>query len=412
MEQIKQIFNIGKGANKIKYFNEILGIASILVALWAIFYAIPNMFITLFYTLLGNLILLLSIILIGMFHPIAALIVAAIIVVLYKISLHNASVKEGIENLGSSPDVTNSTVEPPVPSGEPSGEPSGAPELVPSGEPSGAPELVPELVPSTAPSRMTNILTSALNTVTSNVPVPIGTTPPVSVATRVETKVAPLTKPRWSKDTMDKFVQLQKSRYPTAEFNMDVIQNQATEQEVLTLIQTGFWPWSKETQDLYINAILKIQIIKIAPNEALSEAMKLYNETAAKLMMSWNTKEGQFLLMGADLGESKYDPLFAVDKNRDIIKCKEATSDKDPVSYMEKTTYLGTDYSSGIFKTKKEIVANADLPTVIPGFRFIKGACNPCGPLNITPDYGCPFKLKTKGDNSVSKIWQSLWNMK
>ena len=116
--------------------------------------------------------------------------------------------------------------------------------------------------------------------------------------------------------------------------------------------------------------------------------------------------------MGADLGASKYDPLFAVDKNHDIIKCKAATSATDPVSYMEKTTYLGTDYLSGIFKTKKEIIANADLPTVIPGFGFIKGTCNPCGPLNINPDYGCPFNLNTKGDNSVSEIWQSLWNLK
>jgi hypothetical protein len=365
MEQIKQIFNIGKGANKIKYFNEVLGIVSILVALWAIFYAIPNLFITLFYTLLGNLILLLSIILIGMFHPGLALIVAAIIVVLYKISMHNSAVKEGIENLGASPVITtgSSTVAPPAPTS------MGA--------------IPPK--PSTS--------TVAPPAVTSSAPVPAAS------------------KPKWSKDTIDKFFQLQKSRFPTAEFNMDVIQNQATEKEAQTLIKTGFWPWSKQTQDLYVNTILKSQVIKTAPDEALTEAMKLYNETAAKLMMSWNTKEGQLLLMGADLGASTYDPLFAVDKNRNIIKCKAATS-ADPVSYMEKTSYLGTDYLSGIFKTKKEIVANADLPTVIPGFGFIKGTCNPCGPLNINPDYGCPFNLNTKGDNSVSEIWQSLWNIK
>jgi hypothetical protein len=366
MEQIKQFFNIGKGANKIKYFNEVLGIVSILVALWAILYAIPNLFITLFYTLLGNLILLLSVILIGMFHPGLALVVAAIIVILYKISLHNTSVKEGIENLGSTPVTTSSTVAPPASQ---------------SATASAAPTAA--VTPKTAKPAA----------------------PPVA-------KVAVASKPKWSKDTIDKFIQLQKSRFPTAEFNMVVIQNQATEKEAITLIKTGFWPWSKQTQDMYVNTILKSQIIKVAPDVALTEAMKLYNETAAKLMMSWNTKEGQLLLMGADLGASKYDPLFAVDKNRNFIKCKAATSDKDPVSYMEKTSYLGTDYLSGIFKTKKEIIANADLPTVIPGFGFIKGTCNPCGPLNITPDYGCPFNLNTKGDNSVSEIWQLLWNIK
>jgi hypothetical protein len=392
MEQIKQIFNIGKGANKIKYFNEVLGIVSILVALWAILYAIPNLFITLFYTLLGNLILLLSVILIGMFHPGLALVVAAIIVILYKISLHNTSVKEGIENIGSSPVTTSSTVAPPTTAKPAAPTAAVTPTTAKPAAPTAA--VTPKTAKPAAP-------TAAVTPKTAKP----AAAPPVA-------KVAVASKPKWSKDTMDKFIQLQKSRFPTAEFNMDVIQNQATEQEASTLIKTGFWPWSKETQDMYVNTILKSQIIKVAPDVALTEAMKLYNETAAKLMMSWNTKEGQLLLMGADLGASKYDPLFAVDKNRNFIKCKAATSDKDPVSYMEKTSYLGTDYLSGIFKTKKEIIANADLPTVIPGFGFIKGTCNPCGPLNITPDYGCPFNLNTKGDNSVSEIWQSLWKLK
>jgi hypothetical protein len=260
-----------------------------------------------------------------------------------------------------------------------------------------------------SPSTMSNILTSALNTITTNVPAPITNlevTPPASTA---PTAIAT----RWSQDTIDKFLQFQKLRFPTAEFNMDIIQTQATEQEALTLIQSGFWPWSKQTQDMYVNSIITSQVIKIAPDQALTEAMKLYNERAVKLMLSWNTKEGQLLLMGADLGASTYDPLFAGDKNHNIIKCTAPTSaSRDPVSYMEKTTHLGTDYLSGVFKTKKEIIANADLPNVIPGFGFIKGTCNPCGPLNIQPDYGCPFNLHTKDNNSVSEIWQSLWNMK
>lgn len=417
MDQIKHFFKIGKNVNKIKYFNEITGIMSILIALWVIFYAIPNLFITLFYTLLGNLIILLGIILIGMFHPGVALVVFAIIIILYKISLHNTSVKEGIENLGSPP---VSTVVPPV---GPNADPivtSSSPPVDPNAVPVPPVSTVVPIAPNTTasavapttnatPSTMSNILTSALNTITKNVPTPmtnLGVTPPASTAPSAIT-------PRWSQDTIDKFLQFQKLRFPTAEFNMDIIQTQATEQEALTLIQTGFWPWSKQTQDMYVNSIITSQVIKIAPDQALTDAMKLYNERAAKLMLSWNTKEGQLLLMGADLGASTYDPLFAVDKNHNSIKCTAPTSaTTDPVSYMEKTTYLGTDYLSGVFKTKKEIIANADLPNVIPGFGFIKGTCNPCGPLNIQPDYGCPFNLHTKDNNSVSEIWQSLWNMK
>jgi hypothetical protein len=402
MEQIKHFINIGKNA-KIKHLNVITGVISILIALWAIFYAIPNLFITLFYTLLGNIVLLFGVILIGMFHPGAALLVSAIIVVLYKISLHNASIKEGIETMGApatppatATATTTSTVAPPATAVAPIATSTTASAVT------------------TPPSTMSNYLTSVVDTISSNIPMPIRATPPAATtATAPVQSAANIINRQWSKATVDKFLEYQKSRYPTAQFNMEIIQNQATEQEALTLIQTGFWPWTKPTQDMYVNSIVKSQVIKIAPDESLTESMKLYNENAIKLMLSWNTKEGQLLLMGADLGASTYDPLFAGDKNHNIIKCRAPTSAKtDPVSYMEKTSYLGTDYLSGIFKTKKEIVANADLPTVIPGFGFIKGTCNPCGPLNIQPDYGCPFNLNVKGDNSVSEIWQSLWNLK
>ena len=401
MEQIKHFFNTGENV-KIKHLNVITGFITILIALWAIFYTIPNLFITLFYTLLGNMVLLVAIILIGTFHPGLALVVAAIIVILYKISLHNASIKEGIETMGSPPAKTTSTVAPPAKTTSTVAPPAPAATPAPVAASTTASAVPP-------PSTVSNYLTSVVDTITSNIPK--APTDKVSPATAPAAQSSAAITPRWSKKTVDKFLEYQKSRYPTAQFNMTIIQNQATEQEALTLIQTGFWPWSKETQDMYVNSIANSQVIKVAPDEALTEAMKLYNENAIKLMLSWNTKEGQLLLMGADLGASKYDPLFAGDKNHNIIKCHAATSNKDPVSYMEKTSYLGTDYLSGIFKTKKEIVANADLPTVIRGFGFIKGTCNPCGPLNITPDYGCPFNLNTKGDNSVSEIWQSLWNL-
>jgi hypothetical protein len=39
-------------------FNLVVGLVSILVGLWAIFYAIPGLFVNLFDTLLGNIILL------------------------------------------------------------------------------------------------------------------------------------------------------------------------------------------------------------------------------------------------------------------------------------------------------------------------------------------------------------------
>jgi hypothetical protein len=60
------------GANKLKGLfkgvssNMLLGLLSVFVGLWLLFYIIPSLFISLFFTLLGNIIIVLSVLLVAM----------------------------------------------------------------------------------------------------------------------------------------------------------------------------------------------------------------------------------------------------------------------------------------------------------------------------------------------------------
>lgn len=321
-----------------KNINIFIGIISILVAFWAVLYAIPSLFATLFHTLLGNLILILCAIFMGMFHLRAGITAFVVIVILYQFSKYgsNGGAKEGFDK------------------GTDKGTDKGA------------------------DKKGTN---EGANTNT------------------------------WSKQTIYDFIKYIRLMYPESQINMNVLQSQATEDEVRSLIANKTWAWSQETKDLYINAVSRNSIIKVDPGDALAQSMKIYNNNAARHLLSWNTKEGQFLTEGIDLGPSAGEPLFVKDKKHDTIKCAIGNDNNIDESYMEKTTYYGAKYFSGLFKMKKERISNENLPNEIAGFSFIKGSCNPCVALNTTPDYSCPFKVNVKGDDTVSNVWSKLWGL-
>jgi Flp pilus assembly protein TadB len=68
--------------------NLIVGLFSLLVVLWLVMFAVPDIFINLFDTPLGNLILFVFIILAGMHNMIMGLGLAAIFVILFRLSHH------------------------------------------------------------------------------------------------------------------------------------------------------------------------------------------------------------------------------------------------------------------------------------------------------------------------------------
>lgn len=78
---------MSKGKGNTGYKTKLIGLFSILICLWFIFYAIPSVFISLFHTFLGNILLIVSVLLVGsVYSPFYGLGVAVIIIILYQIS--------------------------------------------------------------------------------------------------------------------------------------------------------------------------------------------------------------------------------------------------------------------------------------------------------------------------------------
>ena len=76
---------------------------------------------------------------------------------------------------------------------------------------------------------------------------------------------------------------------------------------------------------------------------------------------------------------------------------------------MKKIEYTGYNSFSGGMKSNITPVSNSMLPTVVNGFKFLKGECNPCVALNDPRNYSCPFSINTGNGDNVSSIWDLLW---
>ena len=103
----------------------------------------------------------------------------------------------------------------------------------------------------------------------------------------------------WSPITIKNFLNYEQTTNPNLIFDVDLIQQQASEDEVKILMKTGKWPWSNETKKLYMDAVKINTMIKTSPRAAMEQARAIYNETIIKEMIAWSSPEGQFLLRGA-----------------------------------------------------------------------------------------------------------------
>jgi hypothetical protein len=209
----------------------------------------------------------------------------------------------------------------------------------------------------------------------------------------------------WSKDLIDRFLLFQKTvNDNNYQYDMAMVQQQATPEEAEYLLKNGNWPWSNETKFLYMEEVWSSPMIKINPGVSLEQAMKTYNENAMKQLLSWNTKEGEFIIYGGDLGVSPEMPNDV----RNTIKCADNGKGK---FVMEKTTYNGYNTWNGYKNVEKKIIANEDVAKEMPGFSFVNGPCNPCSPLNTPAEYNCPFTLNVEGDKNISQIWKQMWGL-
>jgi hypothetical protein len=229
----------------------------------------------------------------------------------------------------------------------------------------------------------------------------------------------------FNKYSIHDFILLQSTINPNKIFDINMIKNQATQEELDYFNRNGKWPWSQNTKDLYIKALKKNPYIKVYSDKySLNYIMTVYNEAAILRLLSYQTKEGQFLINGvlvndpsgnskeelpSGFGDFAYKSGLKEDRTRDIIKCN---MNKENGATLERITFTGKGGIYGEQNTSVNPVDYNDLENIIPGFKFLNGPCNPCGAINENPDYSCPFKLKIKDKPSfISDVWQTLWGI-
>ena len=208
----------------------------------------------------------------------------------------------------------------------------------------------------------------------------------------------------WPADLVEKFLQFQKVLNPDVVYDMKILQKQATPEEVDHLFKHNMWPWSKKVQDLYEAAIAQNLYISIDPGIALTDAQSIYNQKAVVELLSFQTKEGKFLINGATIGHTKGLP----ENINNIAVCG---IDSKGNSILNKVLYTGYDGFNGHMIENITPVENKDVPSVVTGFKFLKGECNPCSALNNPSDYSCPFSLNVGDGEDVSTVWKMLWGL-
>lgn len=340
--KLPKIKNLINDENKTK----VIGLLTILIVIWLVLYFIPEVFISLFNTLLGNLILIVSVLLVYMNNRIYGLITGLLFLLLFRFS--QLSRREGFS---FSIDGTISMDD--------------------------------------NKSEQTNIPTGS-----------------------------------FTQDSKNDFISIQNTINRQKIFDMNTIATQASQEELDYFNKNGQWPWSQKVIDLYQEAILRNPYIRTMPKEATKEARKTYNQAAILRILSYQTKEGQFLLNGvlvkdpsgnkmedlpSGFGEFGYSSGLLGNRSDDIIKCN-LTDDSNPT--LERITYTG---KGGIFGEQNEKVTQVNynnLESLIPGFKFLSSPCNPCKAMSATPDYSCPFSLKVKNKSPfISDVWQYLWGI-
>lgn len=222
------------------------------------------------------------------------------------------------------------------------------------------------------------------------------------------------------------FLRIQNTINKNTVFDMNIINSQTNKEELEYFNKNGKWPWSQEVVDLFEESINKNPFIRTLPEIATNHARTIYNERAILRILSYQTKEGQFLLNGvlvkgltknkmeelpSGFGNYPYESSLLNNRVDDVIKCNIKDNDNPT---LERIKYMG---KGGIFGEQMQKTTQVDyneLEKIIPGFVFLNKPCNPCGALAETPDYSCSYLLKVNDDPSsyVSSVWKYLWGIK
>ena len=114
----------------------------------------------------------------------------------------------------------------------------------------------------------------------------------------------------WSQDSTDKFILLQKTINPHIIFDINRVKEQASQEELDYFLTNGMWPWSQQVQELYSQAIMKNPFVRTSPKDAINQVRSIYNQAVILEILSWQTKEGQFLQKGVSISDGSLEDLF------------------------------------------------------------------------------------------------------
>ena len=85
---------------------------------------------------------------------------------------------------------------------------------------------------------------------------------------------------QWSEKQKTDFINEQYIDYPNVVYDLDKLQKYTTQEEITYFLENGYWPWSKETIQRYINALKRNPFVRIFFKQGLNHARSIYNEYA------------------------------------------------------------------------------------------------------------------------------------
>lgn len=226
----------------------------------------------------------------------------------------------------------------------------------------------------------------------------------------------------WNNFLTQQFLEIQQIQNPGIVFDPEEIQKQASQEELKYFIKHKKWPWSANTKHLYVQALDKNPYVRTSPEDAINTMQSIYNESSVLEMLSWQTKEGKFLLDGVHVVDNTAFPngwgtfqynsgQMRREKDGTVYKC---AYDASGNIRMVKVKNLGFNGITGARETKITHISDSDLEATIPGFQFINEyqTCNPCEALNSPPNYNCPFTIQTSATRGgTSAVWKYLWGL-
>lgn len=202
----------------------------------------------------------------------------------------------------------------------------------------------------------------------------------------------------WSPELIKKFLNYQNLHNPNYIYDVNIIQKQVSPQEVEKYFKTGHWSWNPEIEEIYLQMINTNGNISFDPSSAIEKAKRIYNEKAITELLSWNTKEGQFIINGAIIGHNENLP-------QNINNLLQCNKDGNMVKVIKEPTPMQPQYMI----ENKTIVEPKEIPSLLTGFKFLEEPCNPC--FKDGPNYNCKFSLDIGDQGTISPIWAYLWNI-